>query len=225
MAGYTVYMHVSPNGKRYIGITSKKPEYRWNHGDGYKTNKHFYSAISKYGWNNFTHTIVAVGLSKKEACAMEQRLISKYNTTNPENGYNNSIGGESGSLGVKRTAEQIARMVSSRDYSNSWNIGKHLSPDHKRKISDAEKGKKVSDETRKKLSESHKGKPNIKLRGRKFTKSHIEKLSTKIVCVETGKTYTGLMEAERELGISHANISNCLRGKRDSAGGLHWEYA
>lgn len=36
MNSYTVYKHTSPSGKVYIGITKKKPEYRWNHGRGYK---------------------------------------------------------------------------------------------------------------------------------------------------------------------------------------------
>lgn len=29
---YTVYMHRFPNGKVYIGMTSKKPEDRWKRG-------------------------------------------------------------------------------------------------------------------------------------------------------------------------------------------------
>lgn len=36
MKSYTVYKHTSPSGKVYIGITCRKPEYRWNHGKGYK---------------------------------------------------------------------------------------------------------------------------------------------------------------------------------------------
>lgn len=46
---YTVYMHVNKaNGKTYIGITSKKPEKRWNNGNGYKQNKYFDNAIKKH---------------------------------------------------------------------------------------------------------------------------------------------------------------------------------
>lgn len=48
MKDYVVYMHVLPNKKRYIGITCRKPEYRWNYGKGYIENKHFYNAILKY---------------------------------------------------------------------------------------------------------------------------------------------------------------------------------
>ena len=50
---YTVYMHISPSNKRYIGITSKSVNKRWNNGLGYIKNDHFWRAIQKYGWNNF----------------------------------------------------------------------------------------------------------------------------------------------------------------------------
>lgn len=32
---YTVYMHTTPNGKRYIGITAQTVERRWQNGYGY----------------------------------------------------------------------------------------------------------------------------------------------------------------------------------------------
>lgn len=31
-----LYMHISPNGKKYVGITCQKPEGRWRKGEGYK---------------------------------------------------------------------------------------------------------------------------------------------------------------------------------------------
>lgn len=43
---YTIYMHKNKiNNKVYIGQTCQKPEYRWNNGNGYKTQTYFYSAI------------------------------------------------------------------------------------------------------------------------------------------------------------------------------------
>ena len=48
---YFVYMHTSPNNKRYIGITSyTNPKRRWKGGYGYHKNDYFYRAIQKYGW-------------------------------------------------------------------------------------------------------------------------------------------------------------------------------
>ena len=48
---YTVYQHKNKiNGKRYFGITSRKPEERWGcNGRNYKSSPHFYSSIQKYG--------------------------------------------------------------------------------------------------------------------------------------------------------------------------------
>lgn len=47
---YTVYMHISPSGKRYVGITRQRPVARWKNGRGYINNEYFYRAIKKYGW-------------------------------------------------------------------------------------------------------------------------------------------------------------------------------
>ena len=46
---YTVYLHTSPSGKYYVGITGTSIEKRWKkNGEGYK-NQVFYKAIEKYG--------------------------------------------------------------------------------------------------------------------------------------------------------------------------------
>lgn len=91
---FIVYMHISPNGKKYVGITHRKPQYRFNSGKNYKYNVHFYNAIMKYGWDNFEHHILYKDLSFDEACEIEKQLIKKYNLTNPNYGYNKTTGGE-----------------------------------------------------------------------------------------------------------------------------------
>lgn len=92
---YCVYMHKNrKNGKVYIGITGGNPLYRWNHGKGYKENEHFSRAINKYGWEEgFDHIILNDGLSKEEAEKLEIEYISKYNSTDQDNGYNIQLGG------------------------------------------------------------------------------------------------------------------------------------
>ena len=150
MNDYTVYMHIAPNGKRYIGITHLKPEYRYGkNGSGYRRCTFFYRAIEKYGWNEFQHIIVCTNLSKEEACKKEQELIATYQSNNPEFGYNCSLGGESGSFGHIFTEEQ------------------------RKKISLATKGRIVSTETRKKI-----GTANSKsLKGRKLPEEVKRKIS------------------------------------------------
>ena len=71
---YTVYQHKNKiNGKVYIGITMQEPEKRWGvNGRNYKSSPHFYSAIQKYGWDNFEHNILYTNLTKEEACLKEQ---------------------------------------------------------------------------------------------------------------------------------------------------------
>lgn len=101
MKRYWVYIHTCPNGKRYVGITtSKKPESRWCEGLGYKYNKHFYSAIVKYGWENITHEVFEVQ-SPEEMYWLEKYLIAYYLTTCPHLGYNSSTGGKVSSQGRK----------------------------------------------------------------------------------------------------------------------------
>ena len=88
---YTLYCHLFPNGKRYIGITKTSPEKRWSGGNGYKDQQKMYRAIEKYGWGNIEHQIVAEGLSREQAERLEMYLIDSLDTI--ECGYNVTIGG------------------------------------------------------------------------------------------------------------------------------------
>lgn len=91
---YCVYIHTSPNRKKYIGITKQSTKERWRNGFGYRGNSYFFNAIIKYGWDNFTHEIYADNLSRKEACELEKRLIKLYDTKNKLFGYNHTNGGD-----------------------------------------------------------------------------------------------------------------------------------
>lgn len=200
---YTVYKHTTPSGKVYIGITTQKPEQRWDYGNGYRENKHFYRAIRKYGWRNIEHKIVANGLTKEQACNLEIELIAEYDSTNPDKGYNHSIGGECSALGVHPSAETRRKISESnkRAYLNSerrripWNKGQKCVYHH-------------SSETRRKMIESNKGK-NAKA----------------VICVETGMWYSSGTEAAKSIGVTQSAISNVVRGIKKTAGGYHWQYA
>lgn len=90
---YSLYMHVFPNGKLYIGIT-KDVKARWRAGGYYyKKQPKIWRAICKYGWDNVQHIVAKTGLTREEAEIAERRLISALGTV--ENGYNTAIGGDS----------------------------------------------------------------------------------------------------------------------------------
>ena len=98
MNNYSVYKHTNKiNNKVYIGITSQEPTSRWKNGLGYQTQRKFYRAILKYGWDNFSHEVLFINLTKEEACKKEKELIKKFNSI--DNGYNSLKGGEVENLG------------------------------------------------------------------------------------------------------------------------------
>lgn len=99
---WSVYCFIAPNGKRYVGITSRKPEYRWNEGKGYKYNPHLHNAIQKYGWENFVKEIIADNLPELFAKELEVFYIKEWDLMNPIKGYNQTIGGD-GAPGLVRT--------------------------------------------------------------------------------------------------------------------------
>ena len=47
--------------------------------------------------------------------------------------------------------------------------------------------------------------------------------NTPIICIETGKRYVKMLDAQKELGVSITNICNALRGDYETAGGYHWK--
>lgn len=77
MKKYTVYKHVTPSNKVYIGITSQSINRRWRNGKGYSTNKHFYRAILKYGWDNIQHIVLFTNLDVNKAKQIEISLIQE----------------------------------------------------------------------------------------------------------------------------------------------------
>lgn len=163
---YCVYKHTAPNGKVYIGMTGRNPIRRWGAGNNYLKQRHFGSAVKKYGWANFEHEVIREGLTKEEACKLEKELIAKFKSNNPKFGYNLSTGGECGASGVVPTAETRKKWSEQR---KGRGLGRHLSEETKKKLSAWNKGRYAGEkhpfygkhwtpEQRKMLSNAHIGK-------------------------------------------------------------------
>lgn len=204
MDNWCVYMHTSPSGKKYIGITGRKPQQRWKNGSGYSRHPYFYAAIKKYSWENFQHTILFDHLTKKEAERLEHLCIALLRTHIKEYGYNMSLGGESGAYGRKMSEEQ-------KQHLKEINKGKKLSKEHKEKLSKAHFGKVLN------LSEEEKQK-----RAEYFMKNNPNK--REVYCLETDKVYFSGAEAARKLKLTcdPSNIARCCRGETKSVQGYHF---
>lgn len=235
---YKLYVHISPSGKRYYGITSyEKAEWRWNNGKGYKENRHFTNSINKYGWDNFKHIILFNNLTKEEACLLEQMYIALYDTTNPKYGYNNMSGGQHGLHteeskkkisehnakyweGKQRDEQTRNKISESLKGEKHYYYGKHFTEEHRRKIGQGNKGKKVSEESKAKISNSlkgqHKGKNNYKSKPvLMFTLDG--EFIRRFDCVADANEFLG---KDR----NNDNISRCARGQYHTSWNYKWKY-
>lgn len=195
---YKVYILEVPNGKKYVGMTCRKPEYRWNYGKKYKSNERFYEDIKTFGWENVKKTIVASNLAKDEAGALEKALIKSLETQNVLKGYNIEEGGKP----------------------------EHLSESTRRKISEAHKGQYRDEIYRAHISESKRGEKNgmfgkvgglnpyaTKVRSidRNGNIREFDSISLAVAALNLSKN-------------SFKNISACCKGKRPTAYGFKWSY-
>lgn len=233
---WCVYMHENrENGKKYIGITSQKPTNRWNNGRGYNRSPLFYAAINKYGWDSFRHDILYTGLSQEEAERLEVEMIAKYQTTDPARGYNLAAGGGV-NAGFHRTEEFKKKLSATRKArgiaagANHPFYGKHRSEETREKIRAPQAGRPKCPESREKMRES------AQRRWRSENQAEREYLrqlnlggnsarARAVRCVETGEVFDAIRVAAEIKCADVGGIVKCCKGRRQTAGGYHWEYA
>ncbi len=164
------------NEVRYVGWTSL--------GANRRLNLHIQAAVGKIPTNHRTKWILSMlsaGLrpvmetvesgSGDGWAEAEQRWIAQFREKGAR--LTNGTDGGEGTLGVKRTPEQIERTMRgvrgkkmSPEHLAKWhaaallaNKGRKLSPEHRAKVAEAGRGRVWSSESRIKLSVSFKGKP------------------------------------------------------------------
>lgn len=136
MGEYVVYVHQNKlNQKRYIGITNNTTKRWYGKGKHYDGCSYFYSAIQKYGWDNFYHVVIVRGLTLEEADVLERFFIRQYRTNEKAYGYNLTKGGQNAPT----------------------MLGKHHSEETKRKIGKAHRGRKHTEKQNREHSDCMKG--------------------------------------------------------------------
>lgn len=202
---YKVYVLKDKRGKVYVGTTSTSLRERFNHGNGYRFCKPLWEVICEDGWESIEQIVAADGLCEAEASEMEQRLIAEYDSTNPEKGYNRELGG----LGKRKViSDATKKKFSARKGPLNGNFGKHFTEEHKRKLSESNRGQKRSPETCARIGEAM-SKPV----------AQYSREGSFIAMFPNGKV------AEEATGVDKRHISHVCCGKRKTAGGYVWKFA
>lgn len=201
VADFSVYVHIFPNGKKYVGITHNKVETRWRNGKGYCNQLYINRAIQKYKWHNIEHNVLYTDLTKEEAENMEIRLIKEWKTNISKYGYNIELGGKLSPV-AKSTKQKISL---SKIGKPSWSKGKTFSQEHKIRISlsrigikNGMYGKRAANA--KKINQYDKNGDFIKL-------------------------WEATMEIEKFGIANHSSVVRCCKKTQYFAGGYRWEYA
>lgn len=195
---YKVYLHICPNGKKYVGITGQEAKKRWHNGHGYKHCVLFYNAIKKYGWDNFEHIILYDELSKEEAELTEIDLIKKWNLLDDRFGYNLALGGNTS----RPTDETKIKMRKSA-------LGRIITQEQIEK--------------RKKTMIGNPYKPS-KEAIEKTAKSHFKRIYQFSFGGDVINEFESIDEAEKKTGICRVSISNCANNKIKKTGSYIWSF-
>ena len=206
---FSVYCHTNKiNNKKYIGITSKKPEVRWNNGLGYKK-QYFWQAIQKYGWDNFEHEILYNNLTQEEAQNKEKDLIKLYQTNNNKYGYNRSDGGEFDADSVKIKLNQYdLNGIFIKTWDSLAELSEHLNLDP----STISKNITLGYQTKGYIIKKYNGNiNNIKPYSRKLTTTKINQYDINGFFI---KTWNSMKEITEEFGCNRSQINSCCKKKQ-----------
>jgi len=156
-----IYKATGPTGKVYIGQTIKTLNRR-KIDHAFRAKKQdrrgaFQIALLEHGFGSFQWDQIDSAETAEELDQKEKHWIAHYKSTDPQYGYNIFEGGSNPKLSPEtRRKISEAQKGKSREYCK----GIPKSEEHRRKISEANKGKHRTDESRKKMSEAHRGKKN-----------------------------------------------------------------
>ena len=204
------------NNKKYIGKRMCRCEIAEDQYLG--SGKALQNAIQKYGKENFYKEVIEICENHEHCNEREKYWINFYDAVKNRNFYNIASGGDGGDTYSGLSQEELEKI---RKIKSEKSSGKN-NPRY---------GAILSEKTKQKISVAYKErykKTGLSSTSGKFGADN--KLSKKIVCLETNEIFIGIREASRVLGIPSPNIITSLKsGGRRSAGKIgnkkrHWMY-
>ena len=223
---YIVYCHVFPNNKKYFGITGQKPKERWGKGGINYKGQHVYNAIKKHGWYNTRHYILFKDLTEEEAKEKEIELISQYNTTNKEYGYNVSRGGDIAVCGADNYMSIKIICINTGEIFDCINDACRAYNLCNRCVSACCKGTRHTTgnhpDTGERLVWQFYNEWLIQ--PKEYNNAIRNRNEQRIICIETGVIYNSITDAANSINVHRTNISRVCRGVQNTAGGYHWKY-
>jgi group I intron endonuclease len=135
-----IYRATSPDGKVYIGQTTKKlairkaaHSFRAKKGDARTP---FQIALLEHGFSAFLWEQIDSAENQDELDRKEKHWIAYYQADKPEHGYNQNDGG----VHYTPSAETRQKMSKAVQKEKNHNFGKHFTDETRRKLSDVKKG-------------------------------------------------------------------------------------
>lgn len=178
------------NGKMYIGSAVNFKRRKSQHMAKLRHNKHhniyLQRAFNKYGEKSFIFEIIDTVSHRSELKYREDYWIGKYNFD--EELYNIAISTFAPMLGRPLTEEHKRKISEANKGENHPQYGKPLAENIRKKISNTLKGNRLSKETRDKISKANAGK-NHPMYGKKHTKKARNKMSKSHTDVKLSDTH------------------------------------
>jgi group I intron endonuclease len=212
---YCIYKLTSPSGKISIGKAShfeaRMRKHEQNALRGRRSR--LYTAIKKYGWNNFTKEIIEI-TDKENLSSREVFWIDFYQSfSDPSKGYNMTPGGDGGDTLIDWTDEEKRILWAEQAQKR---VGQHRSEEWKQNFKEvarkreANKTESQKQAKSKKISETNKRsghKPPYHPEGTKGFRGHKHSASAreKISKARLGKSYEDIV------GIEQAEIMKKMR--------------
>lgn len=222
-------MYTFPDGKRYIGATSKTLSQRQgNEFKRYKPCKKLWAAIQEAGCQNIKQEILFEGdVEPDVAGEYERHFIELYQTNDPEYGYSVGAGG----VGLVNERHYTDEYKKRRDdmirFIGYAGRGRKHSDESKAKMRAAKLGKKngpMSDKTKAKISRAN-SRENMSEETRR---RHSRASSRPVVATEktTGEqiTFARCIDAAEYFGVAAATFSRWIHGERPPTVNYSFEF-